>query len=101
MDMEFMDEYYERMRADEIDRFAGQRNDEYASRADDFSEAKKELVEALGLTHLFDRSHELNAQEKKLWLLFDRVDCTELLARDAFAKRAYMQGASDREKMVR
>lgn len=30
-------------------------------------------------------------------MLFDRVDVAELLARDAFAKGAYMLGAEDRE----
>lgn len=34
-------------------------------------------------------------------LLFDRVYVTELLARDEFAKGAYMLGAEDRETMLR
>ena len=34
-------------------------------------------------------------------MLFDRVDIAELLARDAFAKGAYMLGAEDREIMLK
>lgn len=34
-------------------------------------------------------------------MLFDRVDVAELLARDAFAKGAYMLGAEDREIMLK
>lgn len=38
---------------------------------------------------------------KVTWMLFDRVDVAELLARDAFAKGAYMLGAEDREIMLK
>ena len=58
------------------------------------------MVEGLGLEHLFDHSHELTPKEKEIWMLFDRVDVAELLARDAFAKGAYMLGAEDREIML-
>ena len=51
--------------------------------------------------HLFDHSHELTPKEKEIWMLFDRVDVAELLARDAFAKGAYMLGAEDREIMLK
>lgn len=50
---------------------------------------------------LFDHSHELTPKEKEIWMLFDRVDVAELLARDAFAKGAYMLGAEDREIMLK
>ena len=43
----------------------------------------------------------ITPEEKELWLLFDRVYVTELLARDEFAKGAYMLGAEDRETMLR
>ena len=33
-------------------------------------------------------------------MLFDRVDVAELLARDAFAKGAYMLGAEDRDCLL-
>lgn len=46
-------------------------------------------------------SHELTPKEKEIWMLFDRVDIAELLARDAFAKGAYMLGAEDREIMLK
>ena len=46
-------------------------------------------------------SHELTPKEKEIWMLFDRVDVAELLARDAFAKGAYMLGAEDREIMLK
>ena len=51
--------------------------------------------------HLFDHSHELTPKEKAIWMLFDRVHVAELLARDAFAKGAYMLGAEDREIMLK
>lgn len=50
---------------------------------------------------MFDHSHELTPKEKEIWMLFDRVDVAELLARDAFAKGAYMLGAEDREIMLK
>ena len=53
------------------------------------------------LEDLFDHSHELTPKEKEIWMLFDRVDVAELLARDAFAKGAYMLGAEDREIMLK
>ena len=74
MDRAFMDEYYDKMRADDIEELSSQRNEDYSDRADDY---------------------------KALWLLFDRVYVTELLARDEFAKGAYMLGAEDRETMLR
>ena len=46
-------------------------------------------------------NRKLTPKEKELWLLFDRVYVTELLARDEFAKGAYMLGAEDRETMLR
>ena len=46
----------------------------------------------LSLIHIY----ELTPKEKEIWMLFDRVDVAELLARDAFAKGAYMLGAEDR-----
>ena len=101
MNMEFMDEYYERMRADDIEKLSSQRNDEYEERAKEYSAAKNALIEGLGLNHLFDRSHQLTPEEKRLWRLFDRVEVAEILARDALAKGAYMVGAEDRERMLR
>lgn len=50
---------------------------------------------------MFDHSHELTPKEREIWMLFDRVDVAELLARDAFAKGAYMLGAEDREIMLK
>ena len=70
-------------------------------RAEEYKAAKSALVEGLGLEHLFDHSHELTPKEKEIWMLFDRVDVAELLARDAFAKGAYMLGAEDREIMLK
>ena len=66
MNMEFMDEYYERMRADDIEKLSSQRNDEYEERAKEYSAAKNALIEGLGLNHLFDRSHQLTPEEKRL-----------------------------------
>ena len=97
MNMEFMDEYYERMRADDIEKLSSQRNDEYEERAKEYSAAKNALIEGLGL----NRSHQLTPEEKRLWRLFDRVEVAEIMARDALAKGAYMVGAEDRERMLR
>ena len=98
MDRIFMDEYYEHLRADNIEAFSKERNDEYVGRAEEYKAAKSALLEGLGLEHLFDHSHELTPKEKEIWMLFDRVDVAELLARDAFAKGAYKLGAEDRNK---
>lgn len=100
MNMEFMDEYYEHLRADNIEELSKERNNEYADRAEEYKAAKLALLEGLGLSHLFGGSQKLTPQEKELWMLFDRVYATELLARDAFAKGAYMLGAEDREIML-
>ena len=101
IDRIFMDEYYEHLRADNIEAFSKERNDEYVGRAEEYKAAKSALLEGLGLEHLFDHSHELTPKEKEIWMLFDRVDVAELLARDAFAKGAYMLGAEDREIMLK
>ncbi len=101
MDRIFMDEYYEHLRADNIEAFSKEKNDEYVGRAEEYKAAKSALLEGLGLEHLFDHSHELTPKEKAIWMLFDRVDVAELLARDAFAKGAYMLGAEDREIMLK
>lgn len=90
MNKAFMHEYYEHLRADDIEKLATQRNDDYADRAREYEAAQLALLEGLGLTHLFDHSHKLTPKEKELWVLFDRVHVAELLARDAFAKGAYM-----------
>src|SRR5699024_12638468 len=95
MDRIFMDEYYEHLRADNIEAFSKERNDEYVGRAEEYKAAKSALLEGLGLEHLFDHSHELTPKEKEIWMLFDRVDVAELLARDAFAK-----GARSEERRV-
>lgn len=84
-----------------IEAFSKERNDEYVGRAEEYKAAKSALLEGLGLEHLFDHSHELTPKEKEIWMLFDRVDVAELLARDAFAKGAYMLGAEDREIMLK
>ena len=73
----------------------------YVGRAEEYEAAKSALLEGLGLEHLFDHSHELTPKEKEIWMLFDRVYVAELLARDAFAKGAYMLGAEDREIMLK
>lgn len=88
-------------RAFNIEAFSKERNDEYVGRAEEYKAAKSALLEGLGLEHLFDHSHELTPKEKEIWMLFDRVDVAELLARDAFAKGAYMLGAEDREIMLK
>ena len=71
MDRIFMDEYYEHLRADNIEAFSKERNDEYVGRAEEYKAAKSALLEGLGLEHLFDHSHELTPKEKEIWMLFD------------------------------
>ena len=85
----------------DIEELSSQRNEDYSDRADDYKAAKQALLEGLGLSHLFSGNRKLTPEEKELWLLFDRVYVTELLARDEFAKGAYMLGAEDRETMLR
>ena len=94
-------DYYNKMRADDIEELSSQRNEDYSDRADDYKAAKQALLEGLRLSHLFSGNRKLTPEEKELWLLFDRVYVTELLARDEFAKGAYMLGAEDRETMLR
>ena len=43
MDRAFMDEYYDKMRADDIEELSSQRNEDYSDRADDYKAAKQEL----------------------------------------------------------
>ena len=100
MNKAFMNEYYEHLRADHIENLAAQRNDDYDDCQREYKAAQMALLDGLGLAHLFDHSHKLTPKEKELWILFDRVHVTELLARDAFAKGAYMLGAEDREIML-
>ena len=88
-------------RQDDIEELSSQRNEDYSDRADDYKAAKQALLVGLGLSHLFSGNRKLTPKEKELWLLFDRVYVTELLARDEFAKGAYMLGAEDRETMLR
>ena len=52
MDRIFMDEYYEHLRADNIEAFSKERNDEYVGRAEEYKAAKSALLEGLGLEHL-------------------------------------------------
>ena len=101
MNLPFMDEYYERMRADEIETFATQFNSEYEECKREYSAAKQALIEGLGLSHLFGGNKKKTPEEMEIWTLFDRVEVAQLIARDALAKGAYMQGADDREKMIR
>ena len=89
------------MRADDIEKLSSQHNDEYEERAKEYSATKNALIEGLGVNHLFDRSHHVDTRRKILWRLFDRVDGTEILARDAFTKGAYMVYTEDRELMLR
>ena len=45
MDRAFMDEYYDKMRADDIEELSSQRNEDYSDRADDYKAAKQALLE--------------------------------------------------------
>ena len=49
MDRIFMDEYYEHLRADNIEAFSKEKNDEYVGRAEEYKAAKSALLEGLGL----------------------------------------------------
>ena len=53
------------LRADNIEAFSKERNDEYVGRAEEYKAAKSALLEGLGLEHLFDHSHELTPKEKR------------------------------------
>ena len=84
MDRIFMDEYYEHLRADNIEAFSKERNDEYVGRAEEYKAAKSALLEGLGLEHLFDHSHELTPKEKEIWMLFDIISHHEKLHSDIY-----------------
>lgn len=71
MDRIFMDEYYEHLRADNIEAFSKERNDEYVGRAEEYKAAKSALLEGLGLEHLFDHSHELTPKEKEIFIVLE------------------------------
>ena len=45
MDRIFMDEYYEHLRADNIEAFSKERNDEYVGRAEEYKAAKPRWYE--------------------------------------------------------
>ena len=100
MDRIFMDEYYEHLRADNIEEFSKERNDEYVGRAEEYEAAKSALLEGLGLEHLFDHSHELTPKEKAIWMLFDRVHVAELLARECFCQRVLICSALRIEEIM-
>ena len=55
MDRIFMDEYYEHLRADNIEAFSKERNDEYVGRAEEYKAAKLALLEGLGLEHMWNK----------------------------------------------
>ena len=63
MDRIFMDEYYEHLRADNIEAFSKERNDEYVGRAEEYKAAKQALLEGLGLSHLFSGNRKLTPEE--------------------------------------
>ena len=54
MDIDFRDEFYERMRTGDIKKISSQRNDEHEERAKEYSSVKNALIEELGINHLFD-----------------------------------------------
>lgn len=62
MDRIFMDEYYEHLRADNIEAFSKERNDEYVGRAEEYKAAKLALLEGLGLEHMFDRLGRIESE---------------------------------------
>ena len=64
MNKAFMHEYYENLRADDIEKLAALRNDDYADKAREYEAAQLALLEGLGLAHLFDHSHQLTPKEK-------------------------------------
>ena len=49
--------YYEHLRADNIEAFSKERNDEYVGRAEEYKAAKSALLEGLGLEHLLSLIH--------------------------------------------
>ena len=78
MDRAFMDEYYDKMRADDIEELSSQRNEDYSDRADDYKAAKQALLEGLGLSHLFSGNRKLTPEEKELIINTPiTIDCFE------------------------
>ena len=60
------------LRADNIEAFSKERNDEYVGRAEEYKAAKSALLEGLGLEHLFDHSHELTSERER------NMDCCSI-----------------------
>ena len=75
MDRAFMDEYYDKMRADDIEELSSQRNEDYSDRADDYKAAKQALLEGLGLSHLFSGNRKLTPEEKRTLVVVRQGIC--------------------------
>ena len=100
MDMKFMDEYYEGIRADNIETLIKQNSDEWESCEKQLNESWDNFLNGLGIAHIFYKEHKLSWDEKQIWNLFFELDSA---ATDMFVvllKGAYMLGAKDRDRML-
>lgn len=100
MDMKFMDEYYECVRADYMCELVEQHSDKWESSEKSLKEAWNALIEGLGLTHLFAKDSKLSAEEIRILKLFLELDSAAGAMELVLHKGAYMVGAEDRDRML-
>ena len=60
MDMKFMDEYYEGIRADNIETLIKQNSDEWESCEKQLNKAWDDFLNGLGIAHIFYKEHKLS-----------------------------------------
>ncbi len=101
MDRMLMDEYYEKLRADDIEALAMEYIDDYNATRQGYDDAVDVLLESLNLQDLFNRSRKLSPEEKILWKKFDSVSRRAYDCLYELMKGAYMVGAADRDRMLR
>ena len=100
MDMKFMDEYFEGIRADNIETLIKQNSDEWESREKQLNKAWDDFLNGLGIAHIFTKEHKLSCEEKQIWNLFFDLDCAVSGMYLVLLKGAYMVGAEDRDRML-
>ena len=100
MDMKFMKEYFEGVRADHLTELAAQHNEKYAYYENNFKDARRILVEDMGLTYLLEGRPTMSSEEKRIWNLFCNLDDAAFSLVYALLEGAYMLGAEDRDRML-
>lgn len=100
MDMKFMDEYFEGIRADNMETLIKQNSDEWESYEKELNEVWDDFLNELGIAHIFYKEHKLSCEEQKIWNLFFELDRAAIGMYIVLVKGAYMLGAEDRDRML-